>query len=231
MKIDRLNGYTLVAKTNFPLFSFICLFVIIACGVGFFSSHQSEYKTMCAAGMVIFALIAAVVTRRSETTFDSRKKEITVASGCLSLKKMETIAFSEIKGVKIERSSIGGDTFGRIVLVMDHTVVPLSPNLHRVTARLEKDAKQLIRFVDCPDFDSSYEPTSAPKKNTGSFKAPLRVTQTFNIDDINPEVIDLIRKKRSIEAIKVMRSTTGLGLKESKDVVDEIQRRMRSSED
>lgn len=230
MKIDRLNGYTLVAKANFPFFSFICLFVIIACGVAFFSNNGIKQKTICAAGMVVFALIAAVVTRRSETTFDSRKKEITVASGSLSMKKMEAIAFSDIKGVKIERSGVGGDNFGRIVLVLDHTVVPLSPNFHRVTARLEKDAKQLIRFIDCKDPVSTYELTSTQKKTTGSFQAPVRTTQTFNIDDIDPEVIDLIRKKRSIEAIKVMRSKTGLGLKESKDVVDEIQRRMRSSE-
>ncbi len=231
MKIDRLNGYTLVAKTNFPVFSFICLFVIIACGVAFFRAHDIEQKTICAVGMLISALVAFVVTRRTETTFDSRKKEITVASGRLSMKKMEAIAFSEIKGVKIERSSIGGDSFGRIVLVMDHTVVPLSPNPNRLTPRLEKDAKQLIRFINCEDSESAYEPQSHPKKTTGSFRAPLRVTQTFNIDEIDPEVIDLIRKKRSIEAIKVMRSKTGLGLKESKDVVDEIQRRMRSSED
>lgn len=228
MKIDRLNGYTLVAKSNFPLFSFICLFVIIACGVAFFNAHDIEQKTICAVGMLVSSLVAFNVTRRTETTFDSRKKEITVASGSLSMKKMEAIAFSDIKGVKIERSRIGGDSFGRIVLVMDHTVVPLSPNPYRVTPRLEKDAKQLIRFIDCEDPESTYELASPAKKITGSFRAPLRVTQTFNIDDIDPEVIDLIRKKRSIEAIKVMRSKTGLGLKESKDVVDEIQRRMRS---
>ncbi len=228
MKIDRLNGYTLVAKTNFPLFSFVCLFVIIACGVAFFNAHDIEQKTICAVAMLISFFVAFTVTRRTEATFDSRKKEITVANGSLSMKKMDTIAFSDIKGVKIERSSIGGDSFGRIVLVLDHTVVPLSPNLHRITPRLEKDAKQLIRFINCEDPVSAYESESIAKKSTGSFKAPQRVTQTFNIDDIDPQVIDLIRKKRSIEAIKLMRSTTGLGLKESKDVVDEIQRRMRS---
>ncbi len=228
MKIDRLNGYTLVAKTNFPLFSFVCLFVIIACGVAFFNAHDIEQKTICAVAMLISFCVAFTVTRRTEATFDSRKKEITVANGSLSMKKMDTIAFSDIKGVKIERSSIGGDSFGRIVLVLDHTVVPLSPNLHRITPRLEKDAKQLIRFINCEDPVSAYESESIAKKSTGSFKAPQRVTQTFNIDDIDPQVIDLIRKKRSIEAIKLMRSTTGLGLKESKDVVDEIQRRMRS---
>jgi len=38
-----------------------------------------------------------------------------------------------------------------------------------------------------------------------------------------PGVLDLVRRGRKIEAIKLLRETTGLGLKEAKDVVDALQ--------
>jgi ribosomal protein L7/L12 len=39
-------------------------------------------------------------------------------------------------------------------------------------------------------------------------------------------VEDLLRKGRKLEAIKVMRETRGLGLKEAKDLVEEMERRL-----
>lgn len=42
-----------------------------------------------------------------------------------------------------------------------------------------------------------------------------------------PEVVDLLRRGKKIEAIKVYRQYSGLGLKEAKDVVDEVDRRLR----
>lgn len=41
-----------------------------------------------------------------------------------------------------------------------------------------------------------------------------------------PEVVDLLRRGRKIEAIKVYRGHTGVGLKEAKDVVEEVERRL-----
>jgi len=41
-----------------------------------------------------------------------------------------------------------------------------------------------------------------------------------------PEIVALLRNGNKIEAIKAYRAHTGLGLKEAKDVVDEVQRRM-----
>lgn len=42
-----------------------------------------------------------------------------------------------------------------------------------------------------------------------------------------PDVVRLLNADRKIEAIKVYREQTGVGLKEAKDVVDEVERRMR----
>lgn len=44
------------------------------------------------------------------------------------------------------------------------------------------------------------------------------------IVSLTPQLDDLIRRRRKIEAIKVLRGATGLGLKEAKDVVDELER-------
>ena len=41
------------------------------------------------------------------------------------------------------------------------------------------------------------------------------------------EVIEMIKRGNLIEAIKLYREQTGLGLKEAKDAVDELQRRLR----
>jgi len=224
MKIDRLNGYTLVAKTNFPFLSYVFLSATIACGVGFLCLRDTEPKSLCGLGAVVFAMITALITRRSEAVFDSRKKEIKISSGIFSMKALDPIAFENVKGVKIERSTFSGKPFGRVVLVLDDIVVPLSPGMKPFSQQLEKDAKQLIRFIGCQEPLSSYDltdgmPKSVPKVGAGA---------GFSFDDVDKEVIELVSKKRLIEAIKLYRSRTGLGLKESKDVIDEIQRRMKS---
>lgn len=41
------------------------------------------------------------------------------------------------------------------------------------------------------------------------------------------EILDLIRQNRKIEAIKLMREKTGLGLAEAKDAVEALERDMR----
>ena len=222
MNIDRLNGYTLVAKTNFPFLSYVFFVATIACGVGFLSLRDIEPKSLCGLGAVVFAMITALITRRSEAVFDSRKKEIKISSGTFSMKTLDPIAFEKVKGVKIERSTFSGKPFGRVVLVLDDIVVPLSPGMKPFSQQLEKDAKQLIRFIGCQEPLSSYDLTD------GMPKSVPKVGAGFSFDDVDKEVIELVSKKRLIEAIKLYRSKTGLGLKESKDVIDEIQRRMKS---
>lgn len=41
------------------------------------------------------------------------------------------------------------------------------------------------------------------------------------------EIVELIKRGNMIEAIKLYREQTGLGLKEAKDAVDELHRRLR----
>ena len=41
------------------------------------------------------------------------------------------------------------------------------------------------------------------------------------------DILDLIRQNRKIEAIKLMREKTGLGLAEAKDAVEALERDMR----
>jgi len=43
----------------------------------------------------------------------------------------------------------------------------------------------------------------------------------------DPEIEQLLRQGNKIEAIKVYRQKTGVGLKEAKDVIDELERRIR----
>ena len=43
----------------------------------------------------------------------------------------------------------------------------------------------------------------------------------------NAEIRDLIRQHRKIDAIKLVRERTGLGLAEAKDAVDAVERAMR----
>jgi len=45
--------------------------------------------------------------------------------------------------------------------------------------------------------------------------------------NVSPDVIDWVRRGNIIEAIKVYRSYSGVGLKEAKDVIDEINVRVK----
>lgn len=225
MKIDRLNGYTLVARTNFPILSYVFLCLTIACGVGFLSVHDIEPKSFCGLVALIFALLTALITKRSEVVFDSRKNEVKVSMGSLIMNIMPPIAFADVKAVKIERSTLGGKPFGRIVLVLKDRTVPLSPSMQPVGPELEKNAKQLIRFVGLSEPLSSYDLT---KQMSRKVAGRSNTSGEFNFDDLDNEVVELVRKKRLIDAIKLHRIQTGLGLKESKDVIDEIQRRIKN---
>jgi ribosomal protein L7/L12 len=44
---------------------------------------------------------------------------------------------------------------------------------------------------------------------------------------IDPAIIEAIKRNNKIEAIKIYRDQTGFGLKEAKDVIDEIEARYK----
>ena len=50
--------------------------------------------------------------------------------------------------------------------------------------------------------------------------------RTLGVDEVSGEVIDLLRQGRKIDAIKVYRAETGVGLKEAKDAVDAVEREL-----
>lgn len=55
----------------------------------------------------------------------------------------------------------------------------------------------------------------------------LRLRYTDVPAALDGEVIELVKRNQIIEAVKLYREQTGLGLKEAKDAVDEIARRLR----
>ncbi|RIH86497.1 50S ribosomal protein L7/L12 [Calidithermus terrae] len=55
----------------------------------------------------------------------------------------------------------------------------------------------------------------------------LRLRYTDVPATLDGEVIELIKRSQLIEAIKLYREQTGLGLKEAKDAVDAIARRLK----
>ena len=56
-------------------------------------------------------------------------------------------------------------------------------------------------------------------------KVDILVNNADPFDDVPSEVADAIRRGRKMDAIKMYRSSSGRGLKESKEYVEEVQRR------
>ncbi|MGH6651379.1 MAG: ribosomal protein L7/L12 [Sphingopyxis sp.] len=65
-------------------------------------------------------------------------------------------------------------------------------------------------------------PRAAPR--TPEMRPMVRVGDERIGDE---DILDLIRQNRKIEAIKLMREKTGLGLAEAKDAVEALERDMR----
>ncbi|MBP7863507.1 ribosomal protein L7/L12 [bacterium] len=82
---------------------------------------------------------------------------------------------------------------------------------------MQKQVEKLILLIGCEEKVIENKLLNA----SPSFLA-------FDFENIDPSVIDLIQKKHLIDAIKLVRSQTGLGLKESKDLVEEIRRRLEN---
>ncbi len=56
---------------------------------------------------------------------------------------------------------------------------------------------------------------------------PMQTLQTLGPAASSSDVMQLIRQGKKIEAIKLYREQTGVGLKDAKDAVEDIERRSR----
>ena len=65
------------------------------------------------------------------------------------------------------------------------------------------------------DSQAAWRPPGAQAAAPNPFSAPL-----IGGGDVSPEVRDLARRGRKIEAIKLHREQTGVGLKDAKDAVE-----------
>lgn len=54
----------------------------------------------------------------------------------------------------------------------------------------------------------------------------LGIAYGSNISPVDPRILDFIRQGNKIQAIKIYREVTGVGLAEAKDAVDQIERSM-----
>ena len=98
------------------------------------------------------------------------------------------------------------------------------------------DVKIILGFVIvgvvCFFLGVAWKSRSAPGgpmliSQPGRTVRPLQENQQTRIDDASLEQVkELIRAKRKIEAIKLFREKTNVGLKEAKDAVDAIEDEM-----
>jgi ribosomal protein L7/L12 len=83
-------------------------------------------------------------------------------------------------------------------------------------AQLEKKVDQLLSQAG-PDTNAYLQSSVGNPPN--AFSASVSITGAASAD-----IMDLIRRGRKIEAIKLYREQTGVGLKEAKDAVEQIER-------
>jgi len=87
-------------------------------------------------------------------------------------------------------------------------------------AEIEQKLNRLMLTLNVPLTAPRLVPTGM-----GSLMSPSHP----NTDDLaNSEVGDFLRQRKKINAIKVYREQTGLGLKDSKDAVDALEAEMRA---
>jgi large subunit ribosomal protein L7/L12 len=83
------------------------------------------------------------------------------------------------------------------------------PNEAERIARLERQVRFLLRYV-------GVDPELAAADDTSWQADPQPAAAS-------PEIVALVRAGKPIQAIKVYRQMTGAGLKESKDVIDNLR--------
>lgn len=77
------------------------------------------------------------------------------------------------------------------------------------------------RGSNTANFNANSSESPFHSSTHSSSASPLNAT-TLDSD----EIVNLLRQGRKIEAVKIYRERTNLGLKEAKDAVEEIERRM-----
>lgn len=220
MKLVKEKNKLVVTSAGFRLFfAILALFLVCVSLLVIIDMEKMRFAFSAFSAFLLIPLILSVRRRRVE--FDSKEKKAKCKSGVIFLSESRDIPFDQIKGVKLEKYSMNGNVFGRLVLVLENEQFPLSESVHKISPDLKKQGDQILRFVGIKE-----STTQELIKFDSKQGAPVPAGN-FDPDNVDPQIIDLIRKKRLIEAIKMVRTQSGYGLKESKDVVDLLQRRLK----
>ena len=95
-------------------------------------------------------------------------------------------------------------------------------------ASLERKVEQVMNHLDLAPPPIAANPTPFRVTDPLSAQPPLSTQPPLGgvavANSLSATVIDLVRRGKKIEAIKVYRDQTGVGLKEAKDAVERIER-------
>lgn len=222
MKLVKEKNKLVVTSAGFRMF-FAILFLLLFC-VSLIFILDLEKMRFAFSAFSAFLLIPLILSvRRRRVEFDLKEKKAKCKSGVIFLAETRDIPFDQIKGVKLEKYSMNGNEFGRLVLVLENEQFPLSETVHKISPDLKKQGDQILRFVGIKESTTQ----ELIKFDSKQGALPVQPTGNFDLDNVDPQILDLIRKKRLIEAVKMVRTQSGYGLKESKDVVDLLQRRLK----
>ena len=93
--------------------------------------------------------------------------------------------------------------------------------MRRATNLGLKDAKELVEALERTSIDGLVQSSDQP---------PMPISDTPSPSGLSPDVVSEIQqclaKGNNIQAIKILRQATGMGLKDAKDMVDAMQRGM-----
>lgn len=223
MKIVKIDNHQIAFETGFAPYHIVFALIVISCGVFLFQVSEMSFGLRIAATTFSFIFAIFFVSHRSRMVFDSNKQEVTISEGRLVQSLKASIPFSEIKSIVFEKSRLNNDGFGRYILKLENREVPFSSSSHKVDSDIRLQIKKLISLIGCEEIVIEKRMSSTNRINQSS-----QSIQTFDFSNIDPGVIELIRRKRLIDAIKLVRDQTGYGLKDSKELVEEIQRRLDS---
>lgn len=223
MKVAKIDSSKIVFETGFAPYHIVFALIVISCGVFLFQVSEMSFGLRIAAAIFAFVFAIFLVSHRSRMVFDSSKQEVTISEGRLVQSLKASIPFSEIKSIVFEKSSLNNDGFGRYILRLENREIPLSSGSHRVDSNIKLQVKKLISLIGCEEIVIENKLSSTKQINQSN-----QAIQTFDFNNIDPGVIELIQRKRLIDAIKLVRDQTGYGLKDSKELVEEIQRRLNS---
>ncbi|MCW5821623.1 MAG: hypothetical protein KIT34_02410 [Cyanobacteria bacterium TGS_CYA1] len=223
MKVAKIDNHQIAFETGFAPHHIVFALIVISCGVFLFQVSEISFGLRIAAIAFSFVFAIFLVSHRSRMVFDSNKQEVTISEGRLVQSLKASIPFSEIKSIIFEKSRLNNDGFGRYILRLENREIPFSSSSHKVGSDIRLEIKKLISLIGCEEIVIEKRMSSTNRINQSS-----QAIQTFDFSNVDPEVIELIRRKRLIDAIKLVRDQTGYGLKDSKELVEEIQRRLNS---